>query len=547
MTGVPPDPTGGVGKTGPLTVDEFALLWRSVTDRSYWEPFVEVGEGQGYEAHTQAFAQQARVSLAVDRSTQALYVLPWSGQTDEPASGGAYSSVGLTFARAGSFLQELTFVAGTFVEEVQIDFSDLGGVEVRTGRRYALTTTVGLGPGVAGPLVFQALAEAFGRGYDNPAPGTLISIVQPGSQMFNDGATVIPGVASHQLVVQPIPDVILPEHVGQYLEFTAGANAGQIRRISGYIPPNPYATNPTGGTALLATTVVARFSAVSGTFNSGELVEQGPSGSIAVARVLYQTATHLVMDRVSGAMTTGTFTNGVASGASCVFDSIDQEPDLVAETPALPTTAGASWRVLDWALDLGVTVTNVSSPSGGRAPILDQIGSERSIARGSGEGDDAYREAIANLADVVSPNAIRRCINRALANFGVSGWLREVGTFDLPGLYLDGDPLSTDPTEAFAYDLDFTVRPQDRYKLLLDYTEFRAFFLVGVPQLGLGEFGGAFDAGPSDAFDASPYPCFFDGYPLTAACAYRTLWGAVNAARAAGVGFDLVLDPYGSL
>jgi hypothetical protein len=253
------------------------------------------------------------------------------------------------------------------------------------------------------------------------------------------------------------------------------------------------------------------------------------------------------MDRISGAMLTGVLSVGAESGAVAVFDGIDQDADLAAEAPSFPTSHGASWRVLDFAADLGLRVTNASSPSGGRSPVLDQIGAERGVFRGSGEGDDDYREAVANLADVVSPNAIRRAINRALAPFGATGWLREVGTADLPGLYLDGDPLSTDPAEAFALDLDFAARPADRYKLLLDYTEFRAFFLVGVPPLGLGEFGAAFDAGPENAFDAAPFPCFFDGFPLTAACAYRTLWGAVNAARAAGVGFDLVLDELGSL
>lgn len=544
---IPVDPCAGVGKTGPLTADEFAQLWRSVTDRSYWQPFVEQGEGQGYEAHTQAFAQHGRVSLAVDRSTQGLYLLPWSGQTSDPAAGGAFSRVELAFTRAGTFLQELALVTGTLVEEVQVDFSDAGGVEVHTGRRYALTQTVGLGPGDAGPLLAAAQAEAWGQGYDNPAPGTLQAVVQPGSGMFNGGATVVPGVAAHQLVVAPVPDVLLPEHVGQYVAFTAGANVGQVRRISGYLPPNALATNPDGGTALLATTIVARLSASSGTFAQGEVVEQGPGGAGAKAKVLYQTATHLVMDRTSGTMVVGTLAVGVASGAAATFDSIDQQPDLAAEAPSFPTSSGAGWRVLDWGADLGLRVTNASSPSGGRAPVLDQVGSERGVHRGSGEGDDDYREAVANLADVVSPNAIRRCINRALAPFGATGWLREVGTADLPGLYLDGDPLSSDPSEAFAFDLDFATRPADRYKLLLDYTEFRAFFLVGVPPLGLGEFGAAFDAGPENAFDAAPFPCFFDGFPLTAACAYRTLWGAVNAARAAGVGFDLVLDEFGAL
>lgn len=529
------DPCGGDGKRGPLTRAELEQLWRSVTDRSYWEPFVEQGEGRGYEVHGQSFEQHRRVSRAIDRTTQAMYVLPFSGQTDEPSSGGAKSQVTLSLSRSSGFLGELTLVAGTFVEEVQIDFSDLGGVEVHTGRRYELLTNAGLGPGQAGPILVQAQAEQDGRGYDNPAPGTLQAVVQPGSGLMNDGATVVPGIKAHRLVVRPDPDVVVPEHVGQYVELVTGANAGAIRRVAGYVPANP---GIDGGTALLAPTTVLRLAIVSGTFLPGETVAQLAAWS---ATVLYQTPTHLVVDLVSGTVALATLALGSVSGAVAVFDSVDQGPDLVAEVGT------ASWRVLDFAVDLALVVTNPASPSGGRSAMLDELGDERGVARGAGQGDDDYRERVATLADVVSPNAVRRAINRTLATVGATGWLREVGSAALPGLYYDGDPTSIDPAEAFAYDLDFTVRPQDRYKLALSYTEMRAFFLVGVPLLDLGEFGCAYDAGPSNAYDAAPALAFYDGFALNVAGLYRTLWQSLAEVKAGGVGFDLVLDPYGPL
>lgn len=522
----------GDGKKGPLTLAEFTALWTSVTDPSYSRPFIELGEGQGFEAHTQAFAQYERVSQAVDRTTQSMYLLPFSGQTDEPASGGKKATVRLTFRRTGDFTREITVLRGLLVEEVQIDFGELGGVEVRTGRRYQLLETVGIGPGESGPVTVLAEAEAEGYGYNNPAPGTLRSLVQAGSGFANDGASVVPGATLHKLVVRPEPDVVVQDMVGQYVELTAGANAGQVRRIAGYVEPTAGGLNPDGGQALLAPTMVLRFAVVNGVFTPGELLEQGS----ASATVLYQTATHLVVDRVSGAIATGVMSNGVQSGALAVFDSIDQGPAMTAETGT------AAWRILDWGGDLGVTVTNEESPSGGRAAMLDELGDERMVPRGAGIADDDYREAVASLADVVSPNAVRRAINRALAPFGLPGWLREVGSARFRGIFYDGDALSVDPNYAFAYDLDFEARAADRFKLGLDYVEFRAFFLVGAPPLGLGDFGIAYDEGLHNCYDGAPELTFHDGFPLTAAAVYRSLWQAVNAVRAGGVGFDLYIE-----
>jgi hypothetical protein len=93
-----------------------------------------------------------------------------------------------------------------------------------------------------------------------------------------------------------------------------------------------------------------------------------------------------------------------------------------------------------------------------------------------------------------------------------------------------------------AFDYDFDVRPSDRYKLMLSYDEFRAFMLIGVPRLNLGEFGAFYDVGAYGAYDVSPWYAFFDGFPLTAAIIYRNIWQAVDERRAGGVGFDLVQD-----
>ncbi len=613
-------------KTGPLTQDDLAQLWKSVVDPGYSRPFVEQGEGHGYEAFTQGFAQMGRVSQAVDRSFSALFVEPFSGQTNPPASGARRSTVILTFSRASAFAEPVVVDAGVvLVEEQATDFGPSGGEPVLTGRRYRLLSPAVFIPGDPGPLHAPAEAEDYGFGYSNPLPGTLTYLVQPGKDFTNDRGTVHPGVVAHRLLVRPDPDVVIPEHVGQYVELLSGANAGQRRRVVGYEAPTVDTTPPTGGTVLLAPTTVLRFSLVAGTFTPGEVLEQASTG--AQLRVLAQAGGVgglLVADRIAGTVALGTLCYGVLSGAVCVFDFVELSPDMTAELLT------ASWRILDWGVDFGLSVTNALSPAGGASAILDEIGDERGVQRRAGEagdaGDDTYRERVSALADVVSPNALSRTANRILAPYGEAALLREVSYPLFRGFFFDGDATSSDPEIAFAYDFDaldvagsgssgnfiegervtqtktdgtiasgraclvypvpagllpqpepapylgsvagifgtFVNGPdivgetsgavvngtvftgglvsRDRWKVLLDYVEFRAFFLMGVPSIGLGDFGFAYDAGAFDAYDSAPYLTFYDGYALTEASIDRGIWNALWAARAGGVGFDVVRE-----
>jgi hypothetical protein len=111
------------------------------------------------------------------------------------------------------------------------------------------------------------------------------------------------------------------------------------------------------------------------------------------------------------------------------------DSDFVSEAP-VGIVGGASWRILAWSA-WGLTVTNVLAPSGGRIGWLDELGSERALSRAPGEDDATYRQRIKSIADVVTPNAIRRTLSRTLGTFP---WcFREVGTEYLPGFFYDGD------------------------------------------------------------------------------------------------------------
>lgn len=440
-------------KTGPLTIQDLQAIWESACDPSYAQSFIQAGEGNGFEAHTQSFAQAARVSEAIDTTTQALYILPWSGQSGSPASGAKLATVALTLARTGLTQIPLVVPAGEFVDEQQDDWGTSGSVPTLTGRRYSINAFVVFEPGQTGPMPAAATAERPGYGYNNPLPGSLQLLEQVGTLYSNSGASVrgvgYPAVPSSALsgpagaFLQHVfldaadePDAFLPDHVGQYLQFTAGANAGSIARIVAYQPPNLAAVPPTGGTVELALDQSLSSAAghYTGTFSPGELLTLKSGGSVTgygrlLDAQLLGSTLHLTFQRLVGSAVTTVV--GQTSGASATVDHVDLQADFTQEAGT------ATWRILDWAADWGLTVINAARPSGGTSPMLDAIGKERNIPRAANEADASYRQRVAQVADTVSPNAIRRTLNRMLGNLP---WcFREAGAANYPGFFYDHD------------------------------------------------------------------------------------------------------------
>lgn len=85
-----------------------------------------------------------------------------------------------------------------------------------------------------------------------------------------------------------------------------------------------------------------------------------------------------------------------------------------------------------------------------------------------------------------------------------------------------------------------------RFRFYLDYLEFRAFFMVGLPPQGIGEFGAAFDSFPYNAYDSSdPLINAYDGYAWATAQETLAVWNAIDAARAGGVSFSVYVERIG--
>jgi hypothetical protein len=157
-------------KTGPLTFDELLELWRSGVDEGYSGPLLRAGDGEGLELVGQMLAQFELASRAIDATFQSWFVSPYSGQSDEPASGPRRSIVELTIRRTARIdLPLIFFPLRLRAEELADDFGPEGPVPTRTGRLYASALLDGLMPGQTEiPLAFAA--ERAGRGHDLPFP-----------------------------------------------------------------------------------------------------------------------------------------------------------------------------------------------------------------------------------------------------------------------------------------------------------------------------------------------------------------------------------------
>lgn len=629
-------------KQGALTQSELQAVWEGAVDKNYSQSLIAAGEGNGFEVYTQTFVQLARVSQAIDTTTQAMFILPHSAQTAPPAGGETKATVSLTFTRTKLLNFPLVLGEGSiFVGEQTTDWGDPSGVSVLTGRRYVLLEDVTFNPGDQGPVSVLCEAERVGWGYNNPQPGTIANISQPGSAFLHDRASVIPsgglsGAPVGRVYLSTVneTDTFIPEHIGQYVIITAGLNTGQIAQIVYFEPPDTALTRGSR-VQLQLTGSIESFSFPispapgSESFLDDEVVQFKTGSTVVGTGIIYSETVVGSHKRIHFALTTGTYSVGntllgFTSGATATIDIILSQTSFVSDSPGANGLGGASWRVLDWVLDWGVSVTNTLSPSGGQLGMLDALGRERNLPRLSAETDDVYRQRISQIADVVTPNAIRRAIARTLGS--AAGCLREVGSALLPGIYYDrsGDETGdfydddvivwtgavtsgvflVDPamlgssTKFFQEKLEhrdsannvkskghfcalrlggtelsmirdygtgvlatgdiivglssgavftpsvlesITTPMTTRFHTYFDYNDYRAFFLVGVPKVGLGEFGYAYDTSQVGFYDSSPAVTFFDGFPADNGFFYKRIYGAIDKVRAGGVGFNLYL------
>jgi len=190
------------------------------------------------------------------------------------------------------------------------------------------------------------------------------------------------------------------------------------------------------------------------------------------------------------------------------------------------------------------TVSQPAAFSGGTTAILDAIGDERRARRQLFEKDAEYRERVCEVSDVVSPNAIKRIVERILGPHGCNWKLIEtLDPLTLTGLTYDypiPGPPAVPPYPAplwAAYDTEdlecngAVYAPPTRY------------FAILVERCSIDDWTLWYDAAPSpkpNAYDAdasAPY----DGDDWAFNTLMAALYNQVNSAKAGGVAWDLIL------
>jgi len=228
-------------------------------------------------------------------------------------------------------------------------------------------------------------------------------------------------------------------------------------------------------------------------------------------------------------------------------------PQPLTAEAADPVTGTVKWTLLDYtAAGVGLEIVEAEPFTGGRDDDLFILGDQRGLYQQNGESDDVFRDRVSRLADVVSPNAILRAVNRVLRPLGFRGDVCDVTIGDtvgagFTGLFFDLDPaLAPEIVAAFDMYAAGDLFPKDPWLVLQSAQEAYGWFLVKAPYLGEGDFGIFLDEGPlffDETVQVYYGPSafgFMDGFPIDGYATYAAIYSAVDAIRAGGVGFTLL-------
>lgn len=210
--------------------------------------------------------------------------------------------------------------------------------------------------------------------------------------------------------------------------------------------------------------------------------------------------------------------------------------------------------------DPPISVDNEMDICGGLQPMLDGLGADRGLTRGSGETDAAYKNRIRTLPNTVSPVAIEAAVAAFFLPYGLGADVIE--TWD-PAYQTCYDITGTEPNidpNLFCYDDPRPAWPPFRNRWLGE-EDFRGAFIVVVPNLGaVSDVGMAWDdtaTGPTAvspdtqglraiaAWDVDPTtPVLqggYDGFDLGKQGIYLSLYELLDRIKAAGVYFAIEL------
>jgi hypothetical protein len=243
------------------------------------------------------------------------------------------------------------------------------------------------------------------------------------------------------------------------------------------------------------------------------------------------------------------------------FTSITTQPLAGRIVHFVPESLTAETGTITWSLldfdSLGLQLSSVQAPAGGRDDDLYVLGDSLGLYQQAAESDDVFRDRASRLADVVSPNAIVRVLNRALRPLGYEGRAFDVTIDTTPdgslvgagftGLFCDLETtLAPDILGAFDLYAPGDAFPADPWLVLQSADEAYGWFIVALPYLGNGDFGVFFDEGPLyfdetvQVYYGPSLAGFMDGAPTEGNATYASIYSSIDAIKPGGVGFTMV-------
>lgn len=349
-------------------------------------------------------------------------------------------------------------------------------------------------------------------------------------------------------VAPALGDVVIP--VGRRLYAEATDSYGQ-RLFLGRVVVTEETTIPAGTGGPVALPVAAEFPGFEGNYPSNVVTRFEPQGLLAVPASIV-TTTQLWMADAAG----DRFNAGLAGRYATVVGTLATPDGAVPRRIVATYVVGAAIGIevepafdaadlgqpviveLLEAEELGLRVSQPDAIEGGTWDALGVVAAERALSKIGGESDSQYRERVAELPDVVTPNAIRRIIARHLDPHGIPWCMEE--SADPEGLIgFTWDMHAYDVGEVCACSI---VRPTGSELLgsgaiWLSLEQHYRFFQVCVGRRTLGD--------PGDAWDEFPWDvaAWYDSTESAFNAVIASLWVDLYKARAGGVGFVILVDP----
>jgi len=215
-----------------LTDAELLDIWRSVLPESYTRPLEEQADGRGLDVIAACAAVMARIAVAVETSTQAMYLLPHSIQEAPESSGEAQATGLVTLTRSAPTTGDINLEDGDLLQVELVTLDDETIFEVG----LELAADITLLEGSTAPVA--AAVRAVRPGYQanvEDTGGRSVTFLRRTTKTIDNATTAIVAGSGNVIYDSGTGDQFDEEMIGAFARFTGGPNVGAgPRRITDF-------------------------------------------------------------------------------------------------------------------------------------------------------------------------------------------------------------------------------------------------------------------------------------------------------------------------